>query len=189
MNRTTGDSLRNRALRLFQTSAAAETIFLILLGAGAVALHAALRLPVKLPGHKGVLYIGMLMIGRLITTRPWSASTASASAGAVSLIPVLGFKDPLDPLTFFLAGLLIDVGFRYVRVDGRSIWSVALFGAVAYATKPLARSLYLPLTGTAYPSLINGILYPLGLHLLFGASGAVAAALLLSIVRRSKTDG
>lgn len=189
MNRTSGDSLTSRASRLFQTSAAAETIFLLLLGAAAVALHATLRLPVKLPGHKGVLYIGMLMIGRLVSTRSWSASTASASAGAVSLIPVLGFKDPLDPLTFFLAGIVIDVGFRSLKGIGASIWSIALFGAVAHATKPLVRLLYLPIIGTAYPSLINGILYPLGLHLLFGAIGAVAAALLLSIVRKRKTDG
>jgi hypothetical protein len=151
-----------------------------------VALHASLRLPVKLPGHKGLLLIGLLMVGRLASQRRWASSTASASAGVIALLPALGFKDILDPLTFFLAGIVIDIGFGRSDRASSSVWTIALLGAVAHLTKPLTRLIYLPLTGTPYPSLVNGIAYPIALHALFGATGAVAAVFLLRLIRRPR---
>jgi hypothetical protein len=124
------------------------------------------------------------MVGRLASQRRWATTTASASAAAFSLLPAMGFKDPLDTLTFFLAGIVIDVGSGLSNRAGPSAWTAALLGAAAHASKPLIRLLYLPLSGTPYPSLAAGIAYPIVLHALFGATGAVAAVLLLKLIRR-----
>lgn len=192
MAKSCGDSSTSRLSRLYQASAVttvAETLFLLLLGASAVALHSSLRLPLRLPGHNGLVWISLLMIGRLISQRRWAATTSSASAAAFSLLPILGFEDPLVPITYIIPGIVIDLGFMLSVRLTISPWTIALIGAAAYATKPLIRLLASAGSGFPYPSFAAGIAFPIALHALFGAIGAVAAILFLGLIRRARNPG
>ena len=184
MEKSHGGSLINRLSRLYRTSAATETLFLVLLGVVGVTLHAYLRLPIKVPGHNGLLWIALLMVGRLVSRRRWAASISSTSAAAISLLPVMGFKDPLDTITLLIPGIVIDLGFMVSPRIVVSLLALALVGAFAHATKPIAKLLVSVGTGFPYPSLIAGILYPLSLHALFGAAGAILAAISVRLIGR-----
>jgi hypothetical protein len=185
MEKSHGGSLTSQLSRLYRTSAAAETLFLVLLGVVGVALHAYLRLPIKVPGHQGLLWIALLMVGRLVSRRRWAASISSTGAAAVSLLPVMGFKDPLDTITLLIPGIVIDLGFLASPRLVVSLLGVAFLGAFAHATKPIAKLLVSLGTGFPYPSLIAGMLYPLSLHALFGAAGAILAAISVRLLGRS----
>ncbi|MFQ5922103.1 MAG: hypothetical protein ACE5M4_04610 [Anaerolineales bacterium] len=176
--------MTSRLSKLFQTSAAAETIFLVVLGVLAVTLHAYLRLPIKVPGHNGLVWIGLLMVGRLVSRRRWAATISSTSAAATSLLPVMGFKDPLDAVTFLIPGIVLDLGFMLSPRFVVSLWAIALLGAIAHATKPVAKLLVSVGSGFPFPSLVAGVAYPLSLHALFGAAGAILALISLKLGRR-----
>ena len=184
MEKSHGGSLTSRLSRLYRTNAAAETIFLVLLGVLGVTLHAYLRLPIKVPGHNGLLWIALLMVGRLVSHRRWAASISSTSAAVISLLPIMGFKDPLDTITLLIPGIVIDLGFLVSPRMVVSLLALALVGAFAHATKPVAKLIVSLGTGFPYPSLIAGILYPLSLHALFGAAGATIAAISVRLFRR-----
>lgn len=184
MAKLDGVSLTNQLSKRFRTSAAAETVFLIGLGVLAVTLLAYLRLPLKIPGHKGLIWIGLLIVGRLVSQRRWAATTSSASAAAISLLPVMGFKDPLDTAVFLISGFVLDLGYLLSPRLVVSIWGVALLGALAHTVKPIAKLLVSVGSGFPYPSLMLGLAYPLALHALFGAAGAILAVISIRLVRR-----
>jgi len=183
MDKPFGVSLTRRLSKLYRTSPAVETIFLVLLGVIGVTLNAYFRLPIKVPGHNGLMWIALLMVGRLVSQRRWAASISSASAAAISLLPIMGFKDPLDSITFLLPGIVLDLGFMISPRLVVSIWAIALLGAFAHATKPVAKLLASLGSGVLYPSLIAGVFYPLSLHVLFGAAGAILAAISVKLMR------
>ncbi len=184
MAKSDGISLTSQLSRRLRTSAAAETVFLVGLGVLAVTLLAYLRLPLKIPGHKGLIWIGLLMVGRLVSQRRWAATTTSAGAAATSLLPIMGFKDPLDTVVFLLSGFVLDLGYMLSPRLVVSIWGVALLGALAHATKPMAKLVASAGSGLPYPSLISGLAYPLALHALFGAAGAILAVISVRLLRR-----
>lgn len=181
MARSDGTSLGSRLSNRYLTSTVAETIFLVGLGVLAVTLHAYLRLPLRVPGHKGLIWISLLMVGRLVSQRRWAATLTSSGAAATSLIPMMGFKDPIDTVAFWISGIVLDLGFMFSPRLIISIWGIAILGAVAHATKPVAKYLTSIGTGFPFPSLLTGLAYPMALHGLFGAIGAIAAALFLKL--------
>ena len=183
MAKSDGISLTSQLSRRLRTNAAAETAFLIGLGVLAVTLHAYLRLPLKTPGHKGLIWIGLLMVSRLVSQRRWAATTTSASAAATSLLPIMGFKDPLDTVVFLISGFILDLGYLLSPRLVLSIWGVALLGALAHAVKPIAKLLASAGSGLPYVSLISGLAYPLALHALFGAAGAILAVISVRLIR------
>ena len=162
-------------------------LFLVLLGVGSVVLPAVLRLPLKLPGHHGLEWMALLMIGRTVSRYRWAASVSSAGAGMTALLPVWGSDDPVFWLTYLLPGLVIDAGMPLVRRWGSPLWSLAVLAGLAHGTKPLLRLAVGALFGWPYGSLVGGVLYPLVLHILFGAIGGLLGAGigLLSTRRRS----
>lgn len=153
-----------------------EALLLAGLGAGAVVLHAAFRWPLHLPGHHGLEWMALLALGRCSSSYRWSASLSSLSASAFSVLPLWGFGDPFVWLIYLLPGLVIDVGFRLGRYWRENIWFLAALGGLAHGTKPLARAALGALSGWPYASLLHGLAYPLGTHILFGFSGGLLGA-------------
>jgi hypothetical protein len=108
MTKSDGNSSTNRLLKLYRdndVTGVAEILFLVLLGASAVVLQSSLRLPLRLPGHNGLIWISLLMIGRLVSQRRWAATISSVSAATFSLFPILGFDDPFVPLAYVIPGI------------------------------------------------------------------------------------
>ena len=151
-------------------------LFLLLLGVGTVVLPAILRLPLKLPGHHGVEWMALLMIGRTTSRYRWAASVSSAGAGLTALLPIWGSDDPILWLTYLLPGLVIDAGMPLVRRWGESLWSLAVLAGLAHGTKPLLRLAVGAIFGWPYGSLLGGVIYPLALHIVFGAIGGLLGA-------------
>lgn len=192
MEEFTGDSLKSRLSKLYQTSSLAtlaEVFLLVILGVSIVALSSMLRWPIKVPGHRGVEWMALLMTGRLVSRRRLGATISSASAAFFSLMPIWGLKDPLAPLAYFVPGILIDIGFMLSARFDSSPWAVGFLGAIAHASKPLVRLLVFAGLNLPYPSFATGIAYPVVLHALFGAIGAMVAFVFVRFIRRVRIPG
>lgn len=188
MKTTSGSLSLKSGSSSFPSSARAtalELLRLVAMGAAAVALHAAARHRIELgPGHQGLWWIAMLLIGRLTSRQRWAGVTMAAGAAGATQLPIWHLGDPFLWLAFVLAGAVVDAGFGVFET--RALWAMALLGGVAHATKPLIR-IVLQLGGMRYASLLHGAAFPTATHFAFGAMGAFIGAALVASRTSSRT--
>jgi hypothetical protein len=145
----------------------------MLLGIVAVAAHAAGRNRFGLPpGHQGVTWIALMLVGRLTSRVRWAGMTSAAGAAGATLLPIWRLGDPFLGVSYAAAGLIADVGLAGFKNRVAPLWVVALVGGLAHSAKPLIRSI-VRLGGWQYDSLLTGLLYPVTSHFLFGVAGAI----------------
>jgi hypothetical protein len=161
----------------------AEILALLGIGVIGVLLHAKFRFPLKLPGHHGVIYMALLIGGRLLSKKPYASSLSSVGAAMMLMFP-LGFKDPFMPLIFLLPGFITDLGYRLFGQRSKNIFLLALVCGISYMTIPLSRMIITTITGFPYGSFIGGFLWPTFTHLLFGFAGGLAGTALIRAFRR-----
>lgn len=154
----------------------AEFARLFSLGMLVVVLHSMWRGGLQLPGHHGLEWMALLMIGRRTSGTRWAATTSSIGAATTALLPFFGFDDPFIWLVYLLPGLIIDLLYFVPLKWQHQIVGLALLGGVAHASKPLLRLGINLLTGWPYGSILYGIVYPLTTHIVFGVIGAAAGA-------------
>lgn len=179
MQNTTGESWQRTLSNATDDEATLTwpvALFLLALGVGAVALPAVLRLPLRLPGHQGLIIMALLMAGRTGTRYRWATSVASVGAAATAALPLWGSTEPIGWLTYLLPGLLVDGALRVAPRWRASLPALALLAGVAHATKPLVRVAISALTGWQFGSLQGGLAYPLATHLVFGLIGGLLGA-------------
>ena len=156
-----------------------EMLGLIALGALAVAYHALVRGRFRLaPGHQGLMWMALVMIGRMTSRLPWAGVTTATGAAAATMLPLGRLGDPFMYVSYLAAGAIVDLGFGSFLRSSRALWAIALLGGVAHAMKPLIRSI-VQLGGWNYESLIAGVPYPAATHFMFGAAGAFLGASLI----------
>jgi hypothetical protein len=149
---------------------------LFLLGMGALATFAkSISLPLGIPGHSAVLWLGVMVAGRTLVNKNGAGTLMGASV-ALWAIPMSGLPEAVSSAGFFdnlalygLTGLALDLSARIPRVNIRH-WSGALLcGTLAHMVKfgfKMAITLFSPVVRHF---LLVGVLKSLGLHILFGA--------------------
>jgi hypothetical protein len=153
-----------------------EALLLLGLGAVIVALVRIFDLSVGLPGHTGVQWLALLLIGRSTSNYRWAASVSGVGSAIVSTLPVWGFGDPLKWLSFLLVAIALDVMYNLFARWQHAVLFLTIIGGLAHIVKPLSRVLLSPFTGLQYTSLLTGVLYPTATHFLFGLIGAFIGA-------------
>lgn len=158
------------------TRTALQILYLLGLGAAVVLLQQTVRLPLQLHGRHGIEWMALLLIGRLSTNRKWAGSVVGIGAASTATLPLWGFKDPLIASVFLLPGILVDGAFGLAGDRRQRAWYFLIpVAALAHASKPLVRGLAAAVAGIQYGFLRDGLLYGIGLHLLFGAMGGALA--------------
>jgi hypothetical protein len=162
-------------------------LWLVSAGVAIVALEAAFRWPLQLPGHHGIEAMALLALARLSCRHPVSASISGASAALAA--PLFGADHgPLMPLFYLLPAVLLDLGWRLRPRFGGLLLFVPLLTAVAFASKPVVRVLANAVFGMQFGSLRSGPVYPILTHLLFGFVGGLAAVLLWRATERASRE-
>ncbi len=154
----------------------AQITLLFLVGFFATWLHARFRFPLHLPGRHGLEFMLLVIGARYLSGIKLSSSISVTGAIAASLIPGLGFTDPVIPFIYLAMGALID--FSWAKFGKWVVWVpiAALVGGLAYGLIPLFRGVFSLVTGYYYNSLSGGVFYPWFTHFAFGFVGAVAGA-------------
>ena len=154
-----------------------EFILLFSMGALAVVLHAVLRAPLGLPGRHGLEWMALLVIGRAAGRSRLAGSTVSLGAASFSMLPIWGkLDDPFIWLIYLVPGLIMDFALAKLPSLQNKVWFWAVLGGLAHTTKPLIRWVINLVTGFPYGSLLFGVLYPVGTHILFGLVGGLLGA-------------
>lgn len=164
---------------------------LLLVGviAGLLQLH--LRYPLNIPGHHGLEWMALLLMGRFCS-KDLKAATLVASAAAITYIiqlPLLTSSHSLKPAAVFvLTGLCSDYLFSLTRERLHLITNGAIIGGLAFVTKPIVfYGIYL-LGGVKLGMFSKHPDYlPFITHLIFGAVGGVGGAILAGFVRSKRS--
>lgn len=139
---------------------------------------------VGIPGSAGLLWIGILVGGRLLVRRD-GAGLAIGVTTALWAIPLGSDKAfGYNVVLFGLAGVSLDLLFRvpFLKVDHPL--GAALCGAVAHMMK-FGVIVYSGLTLGLYRHFLEvGLFTSAGNHILFGAISACAAAIAIGTARR-----
>lgn len=180
-------SQRNRS-RVFQTDWTLKWWeALLLFGGGvlAVVLHRAYDTSLGLPGHHGMEWMALMILGRASSRFRGAGTLTSVGASLASMVPFLQGGNPYGWLFYLLPGLVMDFAFRYLPGLTNKLWFLVLLGGLAHATKPVGQFIINLITGWPFGSFRNGVLYPFATHLLFGMIGGLVGALIVLGIQRS----
>lgn len=170
-------NLQTRTLsRVFPTSftTTAQIVLLLFVGFVATWLHFRFRIPLHMPGRHGLEFMLIVMGARYLSKMRLASSITVTGSVLATLIPGLGFTDPMLPYIYVGMGILVD--FVWYRWNNIMVWIpiVALLGGVTYTLIPLTRIVFSSITGYYYGSLATGFMIPILTHFAFGFVGTLA---------------
>ncbi len=185
---TTSTNLQTKSIsRAFPTSLSllVSVVALLIIGFVATWLHAKFRFPLNMPGRHGLGFMLLVMGARYASNMRMSATITVTGSIIASLIPVLGFKDPMLPFIYLSIGVFVDfVWYRYPTFR-KWIPMAALLGGLAYGLIPLVRLVFHLVSSYPYNSFVkHGYIVPFLTHIAFGFVGAIAGVGLVSVVKK-----
>lgn len=173
---------RNGHGRLFTT----RDLVLLALFAALVALSkAVLRMPIHVPGHTGITWMAILLVGRGLVRRPWAGTLLGFVSGVIAVLIVGGREGLLLWLKYLAPGAMMDLAalLSAERLDHPFVGIVS--GAVANTAK-LVTSLIVSLAlGIPTGYLALGLGLSATTHVVFGALGGWLGTLVLRALARA----
>jgi hypothetical protein len=177
-----GTSSLKSTLKSFPTEWSLSWIeALLLIGSGVVAviLHRAFDTSPGLPGHHGIEWMALMIIGRASSKYRGAGTLTSIGASFASVLPFLHTDNPFTWLFYLLPGPLMDLAFRYLPRYANKLWFMVLLGGFAHATKPVGQLIVNLISGWPFGSFRFGVVYPFASHLFFGMIGGLLGALVV----------
>jgi hypothetical protein len=148
------------------------------LGVGAAAFDMLVRMPLHLPGHRGLVGMGILVLARVLTRQPWSASATAATSALIVAAPVISAR-PSAAMLYLVSALVLDVACLLFAAWRERVWFLALAAGLGNGAKAVA----LWFLGDRIAA---GFGVQLASHIGFGLCGGLIAAQLWAVTRRSR---
>ncbi|MDZ4169655.1 MAG: cobalt ABC transporter permease [Coriobacteriia bacterium] len=144
-----------------------------------------LRMPIHVPGHSGVFWMALLLIGVGVVGRPGTGTLIGLISGLLAVIILPGREGIFVGVKYFVPGLIVDVltpllGGRLDRYP-----AAVIVAAAAHMGKLTASYLLGLALGVPGGYLAIGLGFAAVTHLGFGALGGVAAAFVLQRLSRA----
>jgi len=151
-----------------------ELLLLGMLGALVVFANVALRFPIRMPGHSGIVWMALLVIARV-----------TVLSGVLAALMGVGDKGALNTLlSYAAAGVGVDVVCALVRAPERAAVCAAA-GAVGNLAKLGVKVLLELWIGRPTGFVLLGRVYPAVTYTVFGAAGGYLGFLVLQALRRA----
>lgn len=159
--------------------AAREAVF-PLLAVAAIVASTDVRIPLGLPGHRGLIWLTLLVAVALVTVRRETVLAVGA-ASTVAALPMHGWSDPLWSSRYVAAAALLYAVASLPTVRARR-WLLAIAAAPIHLVA-LASSVFSLHTGGHMSTWVSsGLLEKAGWHVVFGfAAGMLAWAVALCV--------
>ena len=186
MTISTGSSLQNRsstATKSWARSIQGGLGICVVAGVLAALVDLELRLPLHMPGWRGLITMALFVGARRLSDRPWGASAAALVAALASI--ALAGAPRFGTLSFLVPGVVIDAVCLTVTLGRADFLTAALGGAIGNAAK-----LAISLVGVGVTTRRNmegfAFYVPWLGHLAFGLAGGLLAVLCTPGSRRSR---
>ncbi len=152
-----------------------DAIFLSFLGAVIPVFKLLFRVDLHVPGHTGLVWIAVMIVGRALVPRRYAATWVGTVAGLLAALMGQGKEGPLVFFQYLFPGLTIDLLVRLFGERWSSYLAVGLYGAVAHLTKLVAIYVAGRILGVPQYFLTLGLGLSAASHALFGFLGGCLA--------------
>jgi hypothetical protein len=150
---------------------------LLTVGVLAIALHARFKSPLSIPGHHGLEFMALLVLGRLSSNLKYASSLSSLGMGIFLLFPFVAFNDPMMGYNYMLPGFMLDLAYRWFGNSKSKLLLLAIFAGISYMLVPLSRLLVNLGTGYPYGAFLkHGFVLPFVSWFFFGLGGGLLGA-------------
>jgi ABC-type thiamin/hydroxymethylpyrimidine transport system permease subunit len=160
-----------------------ELLLLATIAALIVAATVALKLPVKMPGHSGLVWMALLVVARCVVPKPGAAAAAGLLSGAVAIFLGVGDRGALNTLlSHAAAGLGVDA---VLTLAGAGAWACAAAGLAGNLAKLGVKIALEVWIGIPTGFILLGRLYPTAIYIVFGLLGGLLGFLVVQALRRA----
>lgn len=164
--------------------AAAPTVAVVVVAAAVVVLAADVRIPLQLPGHRGLLWLTALVAAALTTRRPGPTTAAAVLAAGVVAVTGTGNAGPLGVVPYVLAALALDA-LLAVGVFRRFPLLLPLLAAPIHLVALVVPVLRSARVGVGPAGSLPGLAPAALSHLVFGLAAGLLGAGIAYLARRS----
>lgn len=174
-------SPRGHARRLFTTQ---DLVVLALFAALVAVSKAVLRVPIHVPGHSGITWMAILVVGRALVRKRWAGTALGLVSGILAVAVVGGREGLLLWLKYLTPGMVMDLAalLSAERLGSPAVGAIA--GAVANTAK-LVTSLIVSLAlGIPTGYLALGLGLSATTHVVFGALGGWLGSTVFRLLKR-----
>jgi len=161
-----------------------EVIFLLLIGMLAITIHSKLRIPMGIPGKHGIIFMFLMITGKMASRFSFAASISSLGASALLYFNVLGFTDPFLPAIYLFIGFSLDLMFLVHGKGEKSAVLIAFFCGLSYMFIPLMRLFINTITHIPYLSLLGNMFATFMMHIVFGFIGGLLGVKLVQAANK-----
>jgi hypothetical protein len=145
-----------------------------------------IRMPIKVPGHAGVLWVAALIIGRAAVRKPGAGLFMGLIGGVLIALMTPSQAGPLFTVAkYAVCGLVLDLLAPAFESRFDRILPAVVAGAAALAGKVVVDVLQEVVTGVPAAYIAAGLTVTAIAHIGFGALGGLSAALVLKALRRA----
>ncbi len=137
------------------------------------------QLPIGIPGHTSVYWMGLLMLGKGLIPKFGAGAIMGIVSGILAIVFGLGKEGPLLAFKCIVPGVLLDILAILFLNKLESIWVGVIIGALISWSKLLASIVLGVMLDIPMVFLAMGFGYATLLHVVFGAAGGVLAAVLI----------
>ena len=150
-----------------------QAIFLTFLGALIGLYKGFSRLNLHLPGSSGLIWIAIMVVGRIAVPRPFAGTWLGTVVGTLSVFLGQGREGPLVFLKYLFPGLTLDLLFATPWGRRRPVVPLVggVFGALSHLTKLLASYIAGRIIGVPQFFLTLGLAPSAASHAVFGFLG------------------
>lgn len=162
-----------------------QLILLALFAGLVVVAKIALRLPLQTPGHSGVFWMAIVIVGTGIVAKPGAASLIGLTSGILAAF--LGMGD-FGALNTFLSYTAVGVGTDFATLllpDLENPLSASIAAALGHMGKFLVKWLLGVITGAPIGFLTLGLLWGMLGYIIFGALGGLLGSFTLKALRKA----
>lgn len=166
-------------------STLAEIVFLFLLGVIAMIILNLVKLPMHLPGKQGLVFVTLVVTGRGLSGLPY-ASTVSCTGSAFMILNILHSLNPFGAVTYVFIGIVMDLIYNFTNRFTMKPWIIATASGIAWMFMPVFRLIFSSFADVPMFLFSTGLLYPFLTYLIFGFTGGLAGAGILSLINLKK---
>jgi hypothetical protein len=156
-----------------------DLVFIALMAALAVVAKLAIRMPLHVPGHSGVLWVAVFIVCRGLVDKRGTGVLLGVVAGVLATFAGLGDSGPLEWVKWLAAGLVLELLVLALPGDLRSWLKAGIVGAGLHLGKLAGLTLAGIILRVPFALLVLGLGWSATTHVVFGAAGGLLGALVL----------
>lgn len=163
-----------------------QLILLALFSALVVVAKIALRTPLQLPGHSGIFWMAIVVVGARVVPKAGAASIIGITSGLLASFLGLGDFGALNTfLSYAMVGIASDLILGLLGGNSENLVIAIIVGIFGHLGKFLTKWLFGIISGAPIGFVALGLLRAIIGYIVFGAIGGVLGWITLKALRRA----